>query len=60
LQEELRIVASFLSDSYKNPKIKKYVKMIWFDLLETTNREKIPFLSIFTTQKVKYGEEYKV
>lgn len=60
LQEELRSVSSYLSEAYKNPLIKKYIKLIWFDLLETTNREEIPFLSIFTTQKVKYGKEINI
>lgn len=40
--------------------IKKYIKAIWFDLIETTRREEIPLLSIFTTQKVKFGREYNI
>jgi hypothetical protein len=28
--------------------------------METTNREEIPFLSLFTTEKVKFGTDYKI
>jgi hypothetical protein len=60
LQEELRSVAKYLSLIHNNSKIEKYIKVMWFDLLESTHREEILFLSIFTAEKMKFGTEFKI
>lgn len=54
LQEELSEIAGFLSEQYKCEDLERYIRAIWFDLLETLTREKIPVISIFTTEKLRF------
>jgi len=56
LQEELAEIAGFLSEQYKCSDLKKYIRAVWFDLLESLTREKIPVLSIFTTERSRFSE----
>ena len=56
LQEELSEIAAYLADLYRSDDIRKYIRTIWFDFLETLTREKIPVLSVFTTEKMRFSD----
>lgn len=60
LQEELSEIGAYLSEQYHCEDLKKYIRAIWFDFLATLTREKIPLLSVFTTERLRFPEVSKL